>query len=511
MLLPFLRYADFKGRSGRTEFWTFFGLSVAAFLLAVVVTGLSTDTSTVPQSKTSGAYVSPTGALGYVFWWCVSIVPWFAVQVRRFHDQGRSGWLCLVGAGGYVAVGFGAMPLAAILFLIALGLMALPGKEAENGFGPPVDEVEDFEAAAGELDPIPNCAQLVDVETLAPAFNDTSTTLEMHSDTAERQRELQATEALLTADAALLGGHESAWSASASSVENESEHHDTSSVLLSLPDDVTINDDGRYACRGYVFDSPSAALSYSQRRSAPAPNLRNANSAELDDNRPRRGALDRDHALQVGADTPATVGAMPSYLPDDVKPEGNGRFSCGGYTFNSLEQALSFAKRRNDRGGHLERSVSPFSFVPIPKPPQPSPPKVERSGFLGIGSSAKKQTVAEHWVATPTNLSAGGVPFEGYLVYFGTRPRRQQYERQRSLIDPNLDVSNGRDPQGSTFSYWPNYSELRPEARRSYLDWLSSGRSDPSTPIGYVFIYFYGLERRLVKDRSEADAPAIMS
>ncbi|KUO52821.1 MAG: hypothetical protein APF82_07905 [Sphingomonadales bacterium BRH_c42] len=108
-------------------------------------------------------------------------------------------------------------------------------------------------------------------------------------------------------------------------------------------------------------------------------------------------------------------------------------------------------------------------------------------------------------------MSAGGVQFEGYLIYYGTRPRSQQYERHRSLIDPNLDVSNGRDPQGSTFSYWPNYSELRPEARRSYLEWLSAGRCDPSTPIGYVFIYFYGLERRLVKDRSEADAPAIIS
>jgi uncharacterized membrane protein YhaH (DUF805 family) len=511
LFLPFIRYADFKGRSGRIEFWTFFGLSVAALVLAVVVTGLSTVTSKIAQPETPGADASPAGALGYVFWWCVSIVPWFAVQVRRFHDQGRSGWLCLVGALGYIAVGFGAMPLAAILFLIAMGLMALPGEETENRFGPPVDEVEDFEAAAGELAPVPTYAKLVDVETLDPTFKDTPTTLEMHSDTAERQREMQATETLLTADADSLGGNESAWSASASSVKNDSEHHDNSSDLSSLPDDVTINDDGRYSCRGYVFDSPSAAISYSQRRSTPAHSLRNANSAELDDNRPRRGALDHDHPLQEGGDDPAAVGAMPSYLPDDVKLEGNGRFSCGGYTFNSLEQALSFAKRRNDRGGHMERSVSPFSFVPIPKPPQPSPPKGERSSFFGIGSSGKKQTVAEHWVATPTNLSAGGVPFEGYLVYFGTRPRRQQYERHRSLIDPNLDVSNGHDPQGSTFSYWPNYSELRPEARRSYLEWLSSGRSDPSTPIGYVFIYFYGLERRLVKDRSEADAPAIMS
>jgi len=422
LVVPFLRYADFKGRSGRTEFWTFFGLSVAAFLLAVVATGLSTDTATVAQPRAPGVNASPAGAIAYLFWWLVSIVPWFAVQVRRFHDQGRSGWFCLVGAGAYVAVGFGAMPLAVILSLIAMGLMALPGEEAQNRFGPPIDSVEDYEAAAGELDSPPVDAQLVDAETLALDPNETLTTLEMHSDTAEQQREMRATETIQMLDADSSGSQDSAWSALASSGD-----------------------------------------------------------------------------------------AMALQVPDDVKPEGNGRFSCGGYTFNSLEQALSFAKRRNDRGGHTERSVSPFSFVPVPKPPPPSPPREERSGFFGLGSSAKKQSVAEHWVATPANLSAGGVPFEGHLVYFGTRARSQQYERHRSLIDPNLDVSNGRDPQGSTFSYWPNYSELRPEARRSYLEWLSAGRCDPNTPIGYVFIYFYGLERRLVKDRSEADAPAIIS
>lgn len=527
LVMPFFRYADFKGRSGRTEFWTFFGLSVAAFFLTVVVTGLSTDTSTAPQSQSPGANASPAGALGYVFWWFISIVPWFAVQVRRFHDQGRSGWLCLIGAGAYVAVGFGAMPVAAVLTLIAMGLMALPGDEGANRFGPPINAVEGNDAAPAELD----TAQFVDVETSAPDTTDTLTAPESPSEVAEPQPEMAKAEKLFLTNADVLDTPESALSAPALSDGEESERQASTPDLSSLPDGVTLTDDGRYSCRGYDFNSLSAAVSYSQRRSAPVPGLRNA--SELVDNRPRHVAwgqtptqpdpaahqfrpsstqavvpISSDFENDAGSETD---GGIPSYIPADVKPEGNGRFSCGGYTFNSLEQALSFAKRRNDRGEHSDRSVSPFSFVPVPKSPQPSPPKKERSGFFGLGSSAKKQTVAEHWVGDATNLSAGGVPFDGYLVYFGTRPRSQQYERHRSLIDPNLDVSNGRDPQGATFSYWPNYSELRPEARRSYLEWLSSGRSDPNTPVGYVFIYFYGLERRLVKDRSEADAPAIMS
>jgi uncharacterized membrane protein YhaH (DUF805 family) len=534
LVMPFLRYADFKGRSGRTEFWTFFGLSIAALLLTVVATGLSTDASTVAQPKAPGVNASPAGAIGYMLWWLASIVPWFAVQVRRFHDQGRSGWLCLIGVGGYVAVGFGVIPLAGILFLIAVALMALPGEETENRFGLPIDAIEVYDASVAS-DPAPANPQLYDVEMAVPDPDDALTSLQLHREKAVLPREASAAEPLLAASAGSLGRRDSACSALVLSDEKEPGQQTSSADPSALPDDVTLTDDGRYLCRSYVFNSLSAAVSYSQRHSTPAPTLRNANSIELDDNRPRRGTLDHNHARQevashqirpsldsgVIADTnelgndergiTALGDAVPSYLPADVKPEGNGRFSCGGYTFNTLEQALSFAKRRNDRVGNAERSVSPFSFVPASKPQRTTPPKEERSGFFGLSSSAKKQSIAEHWVATPTTLSAGGVPFEGHLVYFGTRPRSQQYERHRSLIDPNLDVSNGRDPQGSTFSYWPNYSELRPEARRSYLEWLSSGRSDPSTPIGYVFIYFYGLERRLVKDRSEADSPAIMS
>ena len=536
LVMPFLRYADFKGRSGRTEFWTFFGLSVAAFLLTVVVTGLSTDGSTVTQPKAPGANASPAGVIGYMLWWLASIVPWFAAQVRRFHDQGRSGWLCLIGMGGYVAVGFGAMPVAGILFLAAMALMALHGEETENRFGPPVNTGNDWETAHIELDPPPADVRVCDVGLAAPSFGDTLTSLEPHSEAPVPQREMPDAKPFLTPQPISLGGQDPASTTPVLSGAVDTEYRTMAPELSSLPEDVSLTEDGQYSCRGYIFNSLGAAVSYSRRQSTPAPSLRNANSTELDDNRPRRGALDQAHARQDAAphqfrpsstqaappslrglgnnersDYAGPSDTMPPYLPADVKPEGNGRFSCGGYTFNSLEQALSFAKRRNDRAGNVERSVSPFSFVPASKPQHPTPPKEERSGFFGFGSSAKKQNVAEHWVATPTNLSAGGIPFEGHLVYFGTRPRSQQYERHRSLIDPNLDVSNGRDPQGSTFSYWPNYSELRPEARRSYLEWLSAGRSDPSTPIGYVFIYFYGLERRLAKDRSEADAPAIMS
>lgn len=51
--------------------------------------------------------------------------------------------------------------------------------------------------------------------------------------------------------------------------------------------------------------------------------------------------------------------------------------------------------------------------------------------------------------------------------------------------------------------YWPSYEEISPSCRAAYLAWLADGRRDPSAYIGYVFLYFYGLERRVLHDYSQ--------
>ena len=44
--------------------------------------------------------------------------------------------------------------------------------------------------------------------------------------------------------------------------------------------------------------------------------------------------------------------------------------------------------------------------------------------------------------------------------------------------------------------YWPCYSQISPDQRARYLSWLSGGKDQDIDEIGYVFLYFYGLERR---------------
>ncbi len=80
---------------------------------------------------------------------------------------------------------------------------------------------------------------------------------------------------------------------------------------------------------------------------------------------------------------------------------------------------------------------------------------------------------------------------------FGTEP---------SLTYSQLPISrkNKKDPKES-IGYFPSYERLNPEERRTYLEWLHD--ITQSVDIGYVFIFYYGLERNLIfgKYREAAD------
>jgi hypothetical protein len=68
------------------------------------------------------------------------------------------------------------------------------------------------------------------------------------------------------------------------------------------------------------------------------------------------------------------------------------------------------------------------------------------------------------------------------------------------LINPALKVSAGKPTIELDMGYWPSYSAIDPIHRLNYLHWLSSGKRDARFPVGYAFLYFYGLERRLLAD-----------
>jgi hypothetical protein len=96
------------------------------------------------------------------------------------------------------------------------------------------------------------------------------------------------------------------------------------------------------------------------------------------------------------------------------------------------------------------------------------------------------------------------------MVYVGTSlVCSNGYGQDGCLINPSLPVAAG-PPDAMT--YWPSYAQISAQNRHAYLTWLGSGKTDACTDIGYVFLYFYGIERRLIVDRPGKDeAHALMA
>lgn len=88
------KYTDFSGRARRSEYWYW---SLAMFLTFFVVGMIMVTSSTL-------------GTLLEVVLLLAVLLPSLAVTVRRLHDTGRSGWMCLISlvplVGGLVLLVF---------------------------------------------------------------------------------------------------------------------------------------------------------------------------------------------------------------------------------------------------------------------------------------------------------------------------------------------------------------------------------------------------------------------
>ena len=152
-----------------------------------------------------------------------------------------------------------------------------------------------------------------------------------------------------------------------------------------------------------------------------------------------------------------------------------------------------------------QEPVSVYRNVSAPDSHKVPPPPVEYG--------------AATWIPCGQPITISDTVIPGGLVYVGTSLRTPSGRPDPALIDPSKKVAaRGDYSDRNGMDYWPNYSGISPEARRAYLQWLTGGRQDPTADIGYVFLFFYGLERRVVLDGSgkgeeakvaQADHPAI--
>ena len=129
-------------------------------------------------------------------------------------------------------------------------------------------------------------------------------------------------------------------------------------------------------------------------------------------------------------------------------------------------------------------------------PPKEPTPKTTRQ-------TRTKRRVGSGWVPKDGSAYVGGREIGG-MVYVGPGPPAGfAGEPDNAFIDPSKSVArHGGYYEGQGLHHWPSYSTIAPRSRATYLDWLSGDRADSRYNVGYVFLYFYGLERRVFVDKT---------
>lgn len=189
----------------------------------------------------------------------------------------------------------------------------------------------------------------------------------------------------------------------------------------------------------------------------------------------------------------------------------------------SSTQNNTLGHKDNDNDNDKNLIVTPKSIVDNPKPTiisskqsttpkstiDVSKPALNNAEPKPHGTQSNQYQKGGLWISNGNSLTIQGYSISGGMVYVGKDFKGPDgYRTECALINPDLRVDNlNNDYSIRRLNYWPTYSEASPDARASYLNWLSKGKKDPTTDIGYVFLYFYGLERRLLYDNLHGMVP----
>ncbi len=165
----------------------------------------------------------------------------------------------------------------------------------------------------------------------------------------------------------------------------------------------------------------------------------------------------------------------------------------------------------------LSRSQAPSVINTVPEISEPSIPRLIQSAdpvSPKIKIVPANQLVTRRWIPFGETIEIGGKSIKGG-IYYGSNARNELVQPV-SLIDPTLPFTfENPDRTGALFSYWPQYAQLDPRSRGTFLSFLANREND-EIGIGYVFMYFYGLEHRVLVDAlhdelAKAEVPTIFA
>ena len=124
----FKKYAVFKGRASRSEFWYWVLFYVLVSIVLNIVDSLfGWQINTISNTETGNSLTTVYNA-GWLsaIWALVVLLPTLAVSVRRLHDVGKSGWWWWLGV--ICCIG----PL-----ILIFAFYIKEGEAGDNKYGPP--------------------------------------------------------------------------------------------------------------------------------------------------------------------------------------------------------------------------------------------------------------------------------------------------------------------------------------------------------------------------------------
>jgi uncharacterized tellurite resistance protein B-like protein len=146
-----------------------------------------------------------------------------------------------------------------------------------------------------------------------------------------------------------------------------------------------------------------------------------------------------------------------------------------------------------------QRSMS-MSMV---RPSVPTPVvTIEYSINRSVGRSTTPGTNAVQWASYDDQLEVASYRIEHPMTYWASGKTRVA---EAYCIEKHLPVSKEISEPKGALGYWPRYENMTAGQRGNYLHWLAAGKQEQLQDIGYAFVYFYGLERRVLIDGKDVD------
>ncbi|MBL3540707.1 TerB N-terminal domain-containing protein [Aminivibrio sp.] len=144
----------------------------------------------------------------------------------------------------------------------------------------------------------------------------------------------------------------------------------------------------------------------------------------------------------------------------------------------------------------LYRTARAFLRLVSGRKDRESPGKLLKDSETGRPGAAEPA----RWFGSTEMPAVNGYSVPGGLVYVGEKLLDYSGFNDPCLLNPSLRAAPGLSPSAPLPEQKLHYGKMTPEQRGAYLSWLAGGRNDPDAAVPYVFLFFYGLERRLMVD-----------